>query len=298
MEILNLMNLDAHYIQILLIDLTTAIVLLFIARQLLSMTHKVSTRVALAEDDNPAYGISLAGIILAITIILTGVLFGDAHYSLFDEFTNVAIYGSLGVFLMLFANFVFDKMSMPKISIPAAIQQRNIAAGLVNAGNLIATAIIIRAVMIWSGLEGVFGISATIAGFILSQLILTFVSKYRIKLFNANNATTFQEAIYGGNLAVAWRFTGFRIAVALAITAASGLVPPFSGDIFTPMLLWLLVSLVMLGLIAMLNIITDKVLLGGIDLRDEVDSQQNVAIGVTQAAIIISIGLIVAALMN
>ncbi|MDQ6991497.1 MAG: DUF350 domain-containing protein [Mariprofundaceae bacterium] len=298
MEILNLMNLDAHYIQILLIDLTTAIVLLFIARQLLGLTYKVSTRVALAKDDNPAYGISLAGIILAITIILTGVLFGNASYSFLDEFANIAIYGSLGVFLMLFASFVFDKVSMPRISIPEAIQQGNIAAGLINAGNLIATAIIIRAVMIWSGLEGLFGMVATVAGFILSQLILTVVSKYRIKLFNAKNETTFQAAINGGNLAIAWRFTGFRIAVALAITAASGLVPPYSGNILTPILLWLLVSLAMLGLISMLNIITDKVILGGIDLRDEVDSQQNVAIGVTQAAISISIGLVVAALMN
>ncbi|MDQ6993064.1 MAG: DUF350 domain-containing protein [Mariprofundus sp.] len=298
MSILNYINIDAHYLQVLCIDLTTAIVLLFVARQLLGWSHQLSTTNERAEKDNSAYGISLAGILLAIAIILTGVLSGGASYSLLDEFSSVASFGLLGLCLLLFANFVFDKISMPNLAIPEAIEQGNMAAGLVNAGNLIATAIIIRAVMIWSGLEGLFGLIATLCGFVLSQLVLTLVSKYRIKLFNRKNETGFQDAIRGGNLAVAWRFTGFRLGVALAITAASGLVEPTGDALWLPMLLWLMIAVVMFALIALLSVLTDKIILAHIDLRNEVDVQQNMAIGVTQAAIMIAIGLVVALLMN
>ena len=298
MEILNLMNLDAHYIQVLLINMGVAIALLFVARLLLAITTKVSSKTELADKDNPAYGVSLAGIVLAITIVMTGVLSGKASYDLAEEFFSVLLFGSLGVLLMFVANFLFDKLSMPKISIPEAIKDGNLAAGLINAGNLIATAIIVRAVIIWSDLDGGMAVMTAIAGFVLSQIILTLVSKYRIALFNARNDTTFQQSILDGNLAIAWRFTGFRIAVALAITAASGLVPVISGDFIMPMVLWIVVSLAMLVLISVINIIVDKILLGGIDLRDEVDSQQNIACAVAQAFIIISIGLIVAALTN
>jgi len=298
METVNLMHLDTHYIQVLLINMGVAIALLFIARSLLAITTKVSSKTELADNDNPAYGVSLAGIVLAITVVMTGVLSGKASYDLTEEFFSVLLFGSLGVVLMIVANFLFDKLSMPKISIPEAIKDGNLAAGLINAGNLIATAIIVRAVIIWSDLDGGAAVIAAIAGFVLSQTVLTLVSKYRIALFNAKNDTTFQHSILGGNLAVAWRFTGFRIAVALAITAASGLVPVINGDFIMPMVLWAIVSLTMLGLISIINIIVDKVLLGGIDLRDEVDSQQNIAIGVAQASIMISVGLIVAAVTN
>jgi len=273
-----------------------AIAHLFVARLLLAITTKVSSKTELADNDNPAYGVSLAGIVLAITIVMTGVLSGKASYDLTEEFFSVLLFGSLGVVLMIVANFVFDKLSMPKISIPEAIKDGNLAAGLINAGNLIATAIIVRAVIIWSDLDGWVAVMIAIAGFVLSQIILTL--KYRIALFNAKNDTTFQNSILGGNLAIAWRFTGFRIAVALAITAASGLVPVINGDFIMPMVLWIIVSLAMLGLISVINVIVDKILLGGIDLRDEVDSQQNIAIAVAQAFIIISVGLIVAALTN
>lgn len=298
MEVLNLINLDAHYVQVLLINMGVAIALLFVTRSLLAITTQVSSKTELADNDNPAYGVSLAGIVFAITIVMTGVLSGKASYDLVEEFFSVLLFGSLGVVLMIVANFIFDKLSMPKVSIPQEIKGGNLAAGLINAGNLIATAIIVRAVIIWSDLDAGVAVIAAVAGFLLSQVILTLVSKYRIGLFNANNTTTFQNSILDGNLAVAWRFTGFRIAVALAITAASGLVPAINDGFIVPMVLWTVVSLVMLGLISILHIIVDKILLGGIDLRDEVDSQQNIAIGVAQASIIISVGLIVAALTN
>ncbi len=298
MEMLSSMNIDAHYTQVLLINLAVAIVLLFVARLLLALTSKVSTKTELADHDNPAYGVSLAGVVLAITIMMTGVLYGDASYNLANELISVLAYGALGIVLILAANFVFDKVSMPSLSINESIKQGNLAAGLVNAGNVVATAVIIRAVMIWSGLDGMQGLIAIIIGFILSQLVLSLASMYRIKLFNAFNKHSFQDSIRSGNLAVAWRFTGFRIGVALAITAASGLVPPMHGEFIQPMVLWTVVSLAMLVLVSTLSVIADKVILSGIDIRDEVDSQSNVAIGVVQCVVVVSIGLIIAVLTN
>jgi len=173
MEILSSMNIDAHYAQVLFINLAVAIALLFVARLLLALTSKVSTKTELADHDNPAYGISLAGVVLAITIMMTGVLYGDASYSLAGELLGVLAYGLLGVILMLAASFVFDKVSMPALSINESIRQGNLSAGLIHAGNVVATAVIIRTVMIWSGLDGMQGLIEIVGGFILSQLVLS-----------------------------------------------------------------------------------------------------------------------------
>ena len=93
-------------------------------------------------------------------------------------------------------------------------------------------------------------------------------------------------------------FSGFRIGVALAITAASGMVPFATDNLVQIGILWLLVSVFMMVILFIIVEITDKVILSGIDVREEVDNQKNTGIAAIQFAVTISVGIIIATLAS
>jgi uncharacterized membrane protein YjfL (UPF0719 family) len=298
MNILSHFNMDTNYVMVLLINLGIAMALLAGLKFLAGLISNVNATQELAEKDNPAFGISLAGVAMAITIMLTGVMSGEASASFASEAMLVAGYGLLGLILMVLTRFVFDRISMPQFSVKDAILKGNIAAGILDAGNVVATAIIIRALLMWVNTESLQGLAVILGGFVISQLILSAASIYRRKRSLSRHNKSLQDAIEGGNIAVAWRFTGFRIAVALAITAASGFIPYAQESLCEIMLLWTLVSICLLGVISILAVVTDKLILSGIDVQDEVDNQGNLAIGIIQCAITIAVGIIIAVLAH
>ena len=63
------------------IDVSIAILLLGAMRFLLGLSTKVNSTEELAKEDNFAFGISVAGSILALGIVLTGAITGEAASS-------------------------------------------------------------------------------------------------------------------------------------------------------------------------------------------------------------------------
>lgn len=298
MDIKNLIDIDSYYALILAVDLIVAMVLLVGIKYLSGVISGVNATDELAEKDNPAFGISVAGVCFGVTIMLTGVMQGEASASLVSELVLVAGYGVLGIALMSATRFIFDRISMPGFSISASIKEGNIAAGILDAGNVIATAIIIRSIMIWLDAESYSGMLMVIGGYLVSQMILSIASYYRLKLFSRHHGKSMQNEFKEGNIAAAWRFSGFRVGVALAITATAGVVPYNTDQLGLVALTWVLVALIMMALLSILSYVIEKVVLAGIDTRDEVDVQGNIAIGVIQCAFTIGLGILIAALTN
>ena len=143
------LNIDSFYAGVLLINLAVAVVILVGVKFMSAIISNVNATHELSEKDNHAFGVSIAGVALAVTIMMTGVMSGDASESFQTEMLLVAGYGVLGIILMSLTRFIFDKVSMPRFSVKAEIEKGNMAAAILDAGNVIATAIIIRAVMMW-----------------------------------------------------------------------------------------------------------------------------------------------------
>ena len=168
--------------------------------------------------------------------MLLGTLYGQEIRSIEQAFISTGLYGGAGIILMALTRIIFDKISLPKISIRDEILAGNIAIAIIDAGNVIATAIILYGVMAWAEVNTLDSMKLVAIAYVVSQLLLTLASLLRIKLFAIRNAgKSLQEELHNHNIALALRFAGYRIGTAFAITAAySMLVYALNDDLPSP----------------------------------------------------------------
>ncbi len=287
---LSYLGLSDFILVVMALNLVVGAALLVSVRFLMGLATNVNSLEELSQRDNPAFGITMAGAILGVGIIGTGVISGDPAATLGHEALLLVCYSAGGLAAILVSRQIFDRISLPHLPLRAAVRSGNIAAALTDAGNAVATAIIVRSVINW--VVGSEAIVAAIAffGFIVSQVILSLVSYYRIQAYNRAHDASFQTALKEGNAALAVRFAGFQIGAALAIGSALNLVPYDPATPLPALMSWLAACGIVLVLLFALSWASARLLLGKIDLREEVDRQANVAIAVTQAALVIAIG--------
>ena len=108
---------------------------------------------------------------------------------------------------------------------------------------------------------------------------------------------TLQNEIQAGNIALAIRFSGHRLGLGLALTAASGVVIYDPQFLTLSITAWLIMAIALFIFQIILAIILRHIILSRIDVGEEVDVQRNVAIGSIEAAIYIGIGLIFVGLL-
>jgi len=298
MSDLPLINWYPDLLGIILLDLAIAIGLLASIRKLAGLISHVSSTHELSQRDNLAFGIAFAGGMSALAIMLTGAISGDPGITLLDEALLVLSYGLFGIVLMALTRHFLDKISLPEIAIHEQIMQGNVAAAIVDAANMIATAIIVRAVMVWVDDNSLFGLFAVISGFVFSQIVLVIVTRYRTHVYaKRHHGESLQKAFAAGNRALATRYFGHKVGVALAVTAASGFVPYNEQNIFLASLMWGLISIVITVVLSALAIAARYAILAGINVVEEVDQQQNMAVATIEAVIYMAIGLLLAGLI-
>lgn len=262
-------------------------------RILASSIAGISLAELLAKHDNFAAGIALAGAIVAVAVLMMGVVAGDAGTTYVEEITLMLSYGVAAMVFMSLTRIIFDKVGLRQISIHDEIMKGNVAAGVVDAFNLIATAIIIRAAMSWVDGSTFLGLAVVVGIFLLSQIILLLATLYRSAVFSHRHkdiGKTLQGEIEDGNIALALRFSGYRLGVALAITATSGIVVYDPGLLIFSILAWVIMAVLIFISQTVLSIILRHILLPKVNVAEEVGEQGNVAIGSIEAAIYVGIG--------
>ncbi|MCJ8296662.1 MAG: DUF350 domain-containing protein, partial [Colwellia sp.] len=165
------------------IDVSIAILLLGAMRFLSGISAKVNSTEELATEDNFAFGISVAGSVLALGIVLTGAITGEAASSYAMEAIGMLAYGGYGLILIKVGRVIHDKVALQHIDKNALIIEKNLTIGIIDAAGAIATAIIIRAVLLWvDGLDLSTFIAIT-SGFIVAQTMLVLVTRLREKQY-------------------------------------------------------------------------------------------------------------------
>lgn len=281
------------------VDLLIIIVILAGMRKLSGAIANVSSHDELTEKDNHAFGISIAGATLALAIMLMGVVSGDVGKNPANEAMLMIGYGGLGLLLMWVTRKVFDHIALPKISIHQQIMDGNVAAAIVDAGNMIATAIILRAVMVWIDSNSWVGLAIVVVGFLISQILLLAATLYRRHVYaKRHGGHGVQDEIEKGNTALALRFSGHRIGIAMAVTAASGMVIYDSESIVAHLIAWSGVAVIMMAALTIIAFITRKAVLPHVNIAEEVDKQGNVAVGAIEAAVYVAVGFLLAGLFG
>ncbi|MFB1015532.1 MAG: DUF350 domain-containing protein [Alteromonadaceae bacterium] len=297
-NLIEITGLNQDLLIFLAIDLTIAIVLLGAMRFVSGLSAGVNTQEELAQKDNFAFGISLAGSIAALGIVLTGAITGETASSFMMEVVGMLSYGLYGLILIKVGRVIHDKIALQQIDKTALIKEKNLTIGLVDAAGAIATAIIIRAVLLWvDGLDLNTFIAIT-SGFVVAQTMLVLVTRIKEKQYAKNNQQdSLQEALANGQLALAVRYSGQVISTALAVSAASHFLTYSPETLAINLLGWLVFGIIMTILVAILTAIAKRIVLTGINLVEEVDQQHNVGVASIEMAISISIALILTALM-
>ena len=246
---------DPYYYAALAVDFILLFAMLVLVRTLFGRTSGgVDTTVELSENDNHAFGISLGGATAALAVVFAGVASGDIATNLITEGLYVLGYGVLGVVMLILSLLT---IGFPQIDLKQMISQGNIAAGTLDAGNMIATAIIIFGVFAWSTGDWLSSIGVVVGMYLVTQLLLVLISRYRVNLFaKRNKGRFFRDAINEGNVALAIRFAGFQIGTALAISTSGNLVV-FGSDLVLSIVSWAVVAFVLLIGVIVLTI-TDR----------------------------------------
>ena len=280
------------------IDLSIAIVLLGAMRFLLGFTSQVNSTEELAQKDNFAFGVSVAGSILALGIVLTGAITGENAPSYLMEVIGMLAYGTYGLILIKVGRVIQDKVALQHLKKNELIKEKNLTIDIIDAAGAIATAIIIRAVLLWVDGLNVATFIAITSGFFVAQAVLVLVTRIRENQYAKNNQEDcLQEALSGGQLALAIRYSGQIISTALAVTTASHFLVYSPDTLVMNLIGWLVFGLIMTILVSLLTTLAKRIVLWGIDLVEGVDQQHNIGVASIEMATSISIALILTALM-
>jgi len=284
-------------VQALIIDFAIIIALFVSLKQLKGWISNLHAGDEIAKRDNFAFGISFAAGLAGLAIVLTGVTSGAFADSLAAEAQLMAGYGILAIALIKAGHFFQDKVTLSKVNLHDEIVKGNMTASFVEFGHIVTVAIVVRSAFIWVLTEGWHGIPVVIAAFVVANIIMLFVSKYRIYMFKRNN-DCLQTLIMKDNRAVGLRYAGFLIGSGLAVTAATGLAPYVADNLVLSLAYWAGYAIFSVVIFAVLHLITIKTILIGVDIREEVVDQENIGVAMISATSAFAIGLTMATLLG
>lgn len=290
---------NTFYILALAINVVIVIGVLFCYRHIQAKISGVSSTEELAHKDNFAFGLSVAGGLLALCLILASAVSGEIAGSLADEAINVLLYAAVGIVLLKLGMVVNDHLLMRAFSVTDQLRQQNMAVGVVNASNLLAQGIIISAAMHWVEMDSWEGLGFVAMLWLIAQLVISFVTFIRMSIYKRRHPeSTWQTAITNNNVALAIRFGGQIIASAITLKAATHLVAFLPALWLTSMAAMLLYSLVFVIVVWLLYRLVLPTVLYGVNVVEEVDEQENIGIAFIEAGLFIGISVVVFSLLS
>jgi len=297
-ELMTVLEQNNSLIGYLSIDMAIAILLLGCVRYTMGIIGKVDTTDELAKKDNFAYGIAMAGGVAAMGIALSGAATGELAESYLGELIGMLVYGIAGLILIKAGSYIHDKFALPAFNKQDLILNRNFAVGIVDAASAIATAIVVRAAIIWVDGLTVKTFIALAAAWIVSQVMLVIITRLFEWKYSKNNGISFQTALTDEHVALAIRYSGYLVSTAMSVTAASHFIEYDMDSLWLGLAQWVVISSILMIVLTFLTAAAKFLVLWGINRREEVEDQQNIGIALIELATSFSIALLLMALMS
>lgn len=297
-DLITTLGQNSALIGYLLIDMAVAILLLGGIRYTTGIIGKVDTKNELAIKDNFAFGISLAGGVAAMGIALSGAITGELAGSYHIELVGMFTYGLAGLVLIKAGRYIHDKFALPNFNKHQHILKRNMSVGIVDAASVIATAIVVRAALIWVEGMNLKTFVALFFAWIVSQIMLVMITRIFEWRYARNSGISFQSTLENGQVALAIRYSGYLISTAMSVTAASYFISYDAQNLWIGITQWALMSLLLMLSLTVLTMLAKLIVLWGINRREEVEDQQNIGIALIELTTSFSIALLLMALMS
>jgi uncharacterized membrane protein YjfL (UPF0719 family) len=243
--------------------------------------RKIDAGQELVVRDNPAFGILVAAYYLALTIMIGGVMYGESN-GLLNDIIDLVIYGVLGIFLLWISAFIADKIVFRKFSnLKEIIGDRNLGLAFAEGSIYIASALVL-----FGALNGEGGsIFTALAFWLLGQIAFVLL----VLAFDMLTPYSMHKQLEADNTAVGLALGGFIISLGNILRVA------LSGDFQTWSYHLILFGEYLLAIILffpIVNFLTDKLLLPGQKMADEIAKQNNTAAAVVAASAYIIVSLL------
>ena len=242
-------------------------------------TEGYSLTVETTINDNPAVGVRFGLFLMASAIPFIGLL-EPSGAGLRQDFDVVAFYGLISIVLLIVSREVNDKLILYKFSNDAeVIGKKNTSVAIVEGASYLATAFIVSGA--FANVDA--GIGASLIWFVVGQCVLVVLDN-----IYAVVAPGVQEALAGQNLACAFSLGGFLvsggIALGSAISGESYGWAQDSIDVGYFLAIWFAVM-------AVIHFTMNRLFLPGTTVRKELFVDRNIAAGIIEAVVFITVTL-------
>ena len=262
-----------------IIYILASFVLFFVGKIVYQLFHpRVKVSYELVENDNLSFAVAHVGYFIGLLLAIGSAVLGESD-GLISDLINIAIYGALSIVLLNLSLIINDKLILSKFDLKKEIlEEKNLGTGIVEGANAIATGLIVLGAIHGEG-HGTGGpILTAVIYWLLGQVIL-FVATL---VYNLITPYDIHDHIEKGNVAVAIGYSGAIIAIANLIRFA--LMHDFESWVITleDVGIDVLIGLLFLPIA---RLMTDKILLPGQKLTDEIVNQEhpNVGAGLVEA---------------
>lgn len=236
------------------------------------LNRSFNVKKELVEEDNFAFAVAHVGYLAGLLIAIAGVIVGPSK-GLLQDVTDIAIYGVLAIVLLNVSIWINDKVILRKFSVKKEIlTDRNVGTGVVEGAVACASGLIIYGAIVGESENLLMGIVSTLAFWAGAQLVL-FLASIAYQWITPYD---FHEHIEKDNVAVGLGLAGIIIAISIIITHAIQGNTPSSIEQAYDIGIELLLGFLLLPL---LRLLTDKILLPGQKLTDEIINQEKPNIG-------------------
>lgn len=251
------------------------------------MNRNINTKEELVKRDNLAFAIANIGYYIGLLLVIGGVILGTS-YGIVADLMDILVYGILAILLLNLTSVVNDKLILYKFSTTKEIiTDQNVGTGVVLAASFIASGLIVFGAISGEGIDFFPGMRM---GYLLSGVLTTlaFWTIGNILLFviawayNQMLPYNIHDYIEKDNVPVGIGFAGAIVAIAILISHGT------AGDFeswFSHLEKIGEEALIGLALLPVVRWVTDKVLLPGEKITDELINQEhpNVGAGLIEA---------------
>lgn len=294
--------LDAQRLLYVFFDIVIAVGLITAMRFFSGWVSHVRSIPELAVKDNFAFGLSLAGGILALAIMLTGIVAENVAQTLGEQVRVTLGYGILGVALIKLGRSIQDRWFLRGLSIQAEIIRGNLAAAVVDVANALVTAMVVRSVVVWVDIQGLSGLISVVATCLGAQLVIGAMTLFWMHVFHRRHPKHFfTQALENRQVALATRYACHTIGAAFALSAGSGVVRFYSEGVLAQMVslvAWLVCGSILCLTISVLARLSRRVILSGVNIAQEIADEDNLAVAVVEGALYLGIGFYFLALFG
>lgn len=253
--------------------IAVSFLLFFIGKMAYQLFHpRVKVAYELVENDNLAFAFAHVGYFIGLLLAIGSVMLGESE-GLVNDLMGIGIYGLLSIVLLNLSLIINDKIILSNFDLKKEIfDDKNVGTGIVEGANAIATGLVVMGAITGEGYGELGPIVNVLVYWILGQVILFVTSK----IYNLMTSYDVHDHIERGNIAVAVGYSGAIIAIGNLINNA--LAHDFDSWMITIQDVGFNV-IVGFAFLPIARFLTDKILLPGQKLTDEIVNQEDPNVG-------------------